>query len=126
MSIRYKEPITPLTIAALKRIIKPGVRLTLTFHQHANNWADGVGEMIRNGTFVRVVKTVQSNGFSLSPNPAQVSKSPDSESWMYYPKASRFFSTGPCNFSILDEGGNAFMSYRIEETSCNPEQTVLS
>ncbi len=116
----------PLTLAAVKRRLTPGVRVTLVWHRYASTWggvaatSDTVkaGErqaLIDGRGLTRAVAHAQGNGIQF-----------DGGSWLYWPKAAEFRALDGDTFEILDdlyERGviapttGPVMRYRIEPTT---------
>jgi hypothetical protein len=91
-----------MTLAEAKRRLQVGTFVVMTYHKFNKTPLVNV---------TRVVAKKQTNAVAFV-FPA----TPGSRlSWLWWPKASEFKSDSDNEFSILDENGEIFMSYKILE-----------
>lgn len=111
-----------ITLATLKREIKPGTMITLLWHRHASTWRmlgaaagdqDAIDERRKltsgEGLTRRVIRC-QTNAITFLSGEGSKAR----ESWLYWPKAKDVRGVDGWTFEIWEEG-QPLMRYRIEQ-----------
>ena len=93
----------PVTVAALRRFIRPGIKLELVKHSRGSKYT-GV---------IREVKTVLTNSFSLT------AAEEGRECWLDFPKKAEYRATAA---GFIVESENTVMEYVIRSTGTTESQ----
>lgn len=102
-----------MSLAAIKRAIQPGTRVTLTHHgDHGPGDTFPWANRSRTLPVTRPVAVVQTNAIAFE-DPHMVPKQPH-HAWLYWPKASDVTVHDACTFTVHAGGKAGDMTYVIE------------